>query len=57
MLKPIKNEKQYDSYLEKAYELMQQDLVPNSKQADELELLSILIEEYENTNYSIESSN
>ena len=57
MLKPIKNEKQYDSYLEKAYELMQQDLIPNSNQADELELLSILIEQYEKVNYAIESPN
>jgi len=57
MLKPIKNKTQYDSYLEKAYELMQLDLVPNSKQADELELLSILIEQYEKANYSIEPPN
>jgi len=57
MLKPIKNKTQYDSYLEKAYELMQLDLVPNSKQAVELELLSILIEQYEKANYSIEPPN
>jgi len=57
MLKPIKNKAQYDSYLEKVYELMQLDLVPNSKEADELELLSILIEQYEKANYSIEPPN
>ena len=57
MLKPIKTNKQHDLYLERAYELMQLDLKPNSKESDELEVLSILIESYEKTHYPIEAPN
>ena len=53
MLKPIKNKIQYQDYLEKAYDLMQLDLKPNSDESDELELISILLEIYENENYPI----
>ena len=49
MLKPIKTSKDHDNYLTRAYELMQLDLKPNSKESDELEVLSILIEAYEKT--------
>lgn len=48
MLRPIKNEQQYDKSLERVYELMQKELKPESKESDELEILSILIKEYEN---------
>lgn len=54
MLRPIKSEEQYDSYLEQAYRLMQMDLNPNSKEADDLELLSILIENYEKDHYPMD---
>jgi len=54
MLKPIKTKKQYHSYLERAYELMQLNLKPNSNESDELELLSILIEQYEKSHYPID---
>lgn len=57
MLKPIKTTKQHDKYLARAYELMQMDLEPNSKESDELEVLSILIEAYEKSKYPIESPN
>ncbi len=57
MLKPIKNKAQHEKYLERAYELMQLELKPNSAKSDELELLSILIEAYEKENYSIEPPN
>lgn len=57
MLKPIKTSKDHDNYLTRAYELMQLDLKPNSKESDELEVLSILIEAYEKTKYPIESPN
>ena len=57
MLKPIKTSKDHDNYLARAYELMQLDLKPNSKESDELEVLSILIEAYEKTKYPIESPN
>ena len=53
MLKPIKNKKQYQDYLGKAYKLMQLDLKPNSDQSDELEILSILIEKYEIDYYPV----
>ncbi|MDP2162337.1 MAG: transcriptional regulator [Flavobacterium sp.] len=48
MLRPIKNEQQYDKSLERIYELMQKDIEPDTKESDELEVLSILIKEYEN---------
>ena len=57
MLKPIKNKKDYNLYLSRAYELMQKDLEPNSKVSDELEVISILIEAYEKTNHPIEAPN
>jgi len=53
MIKPIKNKRQYEAYLQKAYALMQKDLRPNSKASDELELLSILIEVYERKHFPI----
>ena len=57
MLRPIKDNIQHEKYLERAYELMQLDLKPNSKESDELEVLSILIEAYEKKNYPIEPPN
>ncbi len=57
MIRPIKTDKQHEQYLARAYELMQKDLQPNSKDSDELELLSILIETYEKKNYRIEAPN
>lgn len=53
IIKPIKNKKQYQSYLDKAYHLMQKDLQQNSTESDELELLSILIESYERRHFPI----
>jgi HTH-type transcriptional regulator/antitoxin HigA len=57
MIKPIKNKKQYSDALERIYELMQKDIKPNSKDSDELEILSILVKEYENKNYPIPKPN
>ncbi|MFC2131577.1 type II toxin-antitoxin system HigA family antitoxin [Bacteroidota bacterium] len=53
MLKPIKNEKQYEDALERIYILMHKDIKPNSAESDELEILSILVEKYEEEKYSI----
>ena len=53
MIKPIKNKKQYETYLAKAYKLMQLDLHPNTQESDELELLTILIEAYEKEHFPI----
>jgi HTH-type transcriptional regulator / antitoxin HigA len=57
MLRPIKSDKQHEEYLERAYELMQMDLKPDSKNSDELEVLSILIENYETENFPIDPPN
>lgn len=57
MLKPIKTKRDHDKYLARAYELMQKNLKPNSKESDELEVISILIEVYEKTNFPIEPPN
>ena len=57
MLKPIKTKKQHEAYLARAYELMQKNLEPNSKESDELEVTSILIEAYEKDQFPIEAPN
>lgn len=57
MITPIKDKKQYLQYLDRAYQLMQKDLQPNSKLSDEMELLSILIEKYERDNHPIDPPN
>ncbi len=53
MLKPIKTKKDYEAALVRAYELMQKDLKENSKLSDELEILSVLVEAYENKQYPV----
>ncbi len=53
MLKPIKNKTQYEDALARVYELMQRDLKPESKDSDEVEVLSILIKEYEMEHYPL----
>lgn len=53
MLKPIKNNKQYDAALARIYTLMQKNLKKDSKEGDELEVLSILVKEYEGTHYPV----
>lgn len=57
MLKPIKNNQQYEVALKKVYLLMQKDIKPDSKQSNELEILSILIKEYENEKFPIAKPN
>lgn len=51
MLKPVKNEAQYETALERIYELMQLDLEPGTEAGDELEILSLLVKDYENVHY------
>jgi HTH-type transcriptional regulator/antitoxin HigA len=55
MLKPIKNNAQYEDALARVYELMQKELKPESKESDELEVLSILVKEYESEHYPVPS--
>lgn len=57
MLRPIKNEKQYENVLTRVYMLMQKDIQPDSEDSDELEVLSILVKEYENEHYPIPQPN
>ncbi len=58
MLKPIKTEDQYDESLARIYDLMQKDaIVDGSPESDELELLIILMKEYENEHYPMPSPN
>ncbi|MCO5235691.1 MAG: transcriptional regulator [Chitinophagaceae bacterium] len=57
MLKPIKNNQQYEDALVRAYKLMQKNIKPDSKESDELEILSILIKEYENERYPVPKPN
>ncbi len=54
MLKPIRSNSQLEECLARAYALMQQDLKPNSKESDEMEVLSMLIEDYEHKHYPID---
>ena len=53
MLKAIKNKKQHEEALEKIYRMMQKNLKPGSKEGNELEVLSILVEKYEDEHYPI----
>jgi len=57
MLKPIKKKEDHDKYLARAYDLIQMDIKPDSKESDELEVISILIEAYEKENFPIEAPN
>ncbi|MBB3837349.1 HTH-type transcriptional regulator/antitoxin HigA [Runella defluvii] len=49
----IKTEEEYDNALERAYQLTQLDLEEESAELAELELLSVLIEQYEKVHYPI----
>ncbi|MDB5240460.1 MAG: transcriptional regulator, family [Spirosoma sp.] len=53
MLKVIKNEHDYESALERIYNLMQMDLAEDSEESDELEVLALLVEHYEEKHYPI----
>ena len=57
MLKPVKNNRQYPQALERTYALMQRNNNPGSKESDELEILSILIKEYENELFPVPRPN
>ena len=57
MLKPIKTEDQYDHALARVYDLMQTEIGENTTESDELEVLSILVKEYENEHYPMPSPN
>ncbi len=52
-IRPIKTEKNYQSALNRLELIF--DAKPNSKEGDEADILSLLIESYENKYYSIDS--
>lgn len=53
LLKPIKNEKEYDEALARVDELMELNPTLGTPQSDELEVLVLLIEKYEEKNWAI----
>lgn len=53
MLKPIKTEAEYDNALARVFELMQTDIIEGSAESDELEILSLLVKEYELVHYPV----
>jgi len=57
MLKPIKTDIEYNDALARVYELMQTDLTEGSVNSDELEVLSILVKEYELVRYPLAHPN
>ncbi|MFC3560491.1 helix-turn-helix domain-containing protein [Pedobacter jamesrossensis] len=57
MLKPIKTEKEYDNALAHVYELMQTNIIEGSAISDELEILSLLVKEYELVHYPVSYPN
>lgn len=57
MIKPIKNNHQYESALSRIYKLMQKELKVNSPESDELEILSVLVKEYEQTHFPMVKPN
>jgi len=54
MLKAIKTKKAFTASLNRIYELMQLDLKTNSDEYSELEILSILVEDYEKKKFPID---
>ncbi len=57
MLKPIKTEADYEAALERIYALMQLDLEPGTPLGNELEILSLLVKDFENQVYPMPSPN
>ena len=51
MIKPVKTEKDYQDGLKRIYELMHKDL--SLEESDELEILGVLVENYEDEHYPI----
>jgi HTH-type transcriptional regulator/antitoxin HigA len=57
MIKPVKTKKDYEAALERCYELMQKEIKANSEIANELEVLSILVKNYEEKHYPVPQPN
>lgn len=52
-LKPIKTEMDYRAALERLEEIF--DAKPDTRESDELEILGLMVDDYENTHYPIEA--
>ena len=52
-VKILQNEKEYDTATARIYELMQTTVAPNSERSDELQLLALIVEEYERQHYPV----
>ena len=57
MIKPVKTKKDYEAALKRCYDLMQKNIKPNTQDANELEILSILVENYEQKHYPVPAPN
>jgi HTH-type transcriptional regulator/antitoxin HigA len=53
MLKPIKNNEQYEDALSRIYGLIQTKIEVKSVESDELEVLSILVKQYEHDHFPV----
>jgi len=53
MLNQIKTQDECEIALERVYKLMQENITPNSKESEELKILSILIKEFESKAYKL----
>ena len=49
----IRTESEYEDACERVYDLMQSEMTEGTPEANEFQLLTLLIEEYEKINYSI----
>jgi HTH-type transcriptional regulator/antitoxin HigA len=56
-LRIIKTEREYDKALSRIYDLMQAKIKTKSSEADELELLSLLVKDYEDKHYHLSLPN
>jgi HTH-type transcriptional regulator / antitoxin HigA len=53
LIKLIKNDAENDIALARIYELMQMDIEPNTPLGDELEILSLLVSDYEKQHFAV----
>ena len=56
-MKLIKSKKEYNSALVKIYTLLNSDVKKGTKEADEIEVLSLLIENYEKKHFPMDAPN
>ncbi len=57
MLKIIRNTEEHENALFRIYTLMQSDIMPNTPKSNELELLALLVENYEKKAFPLPKPN